>query len=108
MLDSLTSVLSPASTQTRSAAFLGNTQAAKAGATGGAPQDFTSMLVQMFNQTTESLNKAETTSIAAVQGKASVQQVVEAVTAADQSLQVAIAVRDKVTAAYLELSRMSI
>jgi flagellar hook-basal body complex protein FliE len=107
MLDSLTSVLSPTATQTPSPVFLGNTQAAKAGAA-GAPQDFTSMLVQMINQTTESLNKAETTSIAAIQGKASVQQVVEAVTAADQSLQAAIAVRDKVTAAYLELSRMSI
>ena len=39
-------------------------------------------------------------------GKASVQQVVEAVMSAEQTLQGAIAIRDKVVAAYLEISRM--
>jgi flagellar hook-basal body complex protein FliE len=34
--------------------------------------------------------------------------VVEAVLGAEQTLQAAIAVRDKITAAYLELSRMNI
>ena len=42
-----------------------------------------------------------------MQGKASVQQVVEAVMSAEQTLQSAIAIRDKVVAAYLELSRMA-
>jgi flagellar hook-basal body complex protein FliE len=37
-----------------------------------------------------------------------VQQVVEAVMAAEQALQSAIAVRDKVVSAYLEISRMQI
>ena len=44
----------------------------------------------------------------ALQGKASVQQVVEAVMSAERQLQTAIAVRDKVVAAYLEISRMAI
>jgi flagellar hook-basal body complex protein FliE len=47
-------------------------------------------------------------SIAGIQGKASTQQVVEAVMSAEQSLQTAVAIRDKVVAAYLELSRMAI
>ena len=42
------------------------------------------------------------------QGQASVQQVVEAVMSAEQTLQGAIAIRDKVVAAYLEISRMQI
>lgn len=41
-------------------------------------------------------------------GQASVQQVVEAVMSAEQSLQTALAVRDKVVAAYQEISRMQI
>ncbi len=50
----------------------------------------------------------EATSIAGVQGKATVQQVVEAVMAAEQTLQAGVAIRDKVVSAYLEISRMSI
>ena len=51
---------------------------------------------------------AETTSVAGLANKASVQQVVEAVMAAEQTLQTVIAIRDKAVAAYLEISRMSI
>jgi flagellar hook-basal body complex protein FliE len=51
---------------------------------------------------------AEAASISGVGGKANIQQVAEAVLAAEMTLQSAIAVRDKVTAAYLELSRMAI
>ena len=36
------------------------------------------------------------------------QQVVEAVMSAEQTLQAAIAIRDKVVTAYLEISRMAI
>jgi flagellar hook-basal body complex protein FliE len=43
-----------------------------------------------------------------MQGKMPVQQVVEAVLSAEQSLQTAIAVRDKVVAAYQEISHMAI
>lgn len=80
-------------------------QAAPAGST---PDDFSGMITQMITQTAEALHKAESTSVAAIQGQASVQNVVETVMNAEQMLQAAIAVRDKVTAAYLELSRMQI
>ena len=50
----------------------------------------------------------ESSSVAGIQGRASVQQVVEAVMSAEQTLQGAVAIRDKVVAAYLEISRMQI
>ena len=43
-----------------------------------------------------------------IQGKVSVQKVVEAVMSAERTLQTAVAVRDKVVAAYQEVSRMAI
>ena len=72
------------------------------------PENFSSMISQMIADTANALHQAETTSVAAVHGKAAVQDVVETVLSAEQSLQAAIAIRDKVTAAYLELSRMAI
>ncbi|MDP9137158.1 MAG: flagellar hook-basal body complex protein FliE, partial [Pseudomonadota bacterium] len=54
------------------------------------------------------VSNAEATSIAGIQGRATVQQVVESVMSAEQTLQGAIAIRDKVVAAYLEVSRMQI
>jgi len=70
--------------------------------------DFTSMLARMAADTSDTLKAAESVSVAGIKDKASVQQVVESVMAAEQSLQTAIAVRDKVVAAYLEISRMAI
>jgi flagellar hook-basal body complex protein FliE len=62
----------------------------------------------MITDTADVLRTAEATSIMGVRGQASVQEVVESVLAAEQALQAAIAIRDKVVAAYLELSRMAI
>ena len=56
----------------------------------------------------EKLRHAEAVSISGIKGMASTQEVVEKVMAAEQSLQAAIAVRDKVVSAYLEVSRMAI
>lgn len=70
--------------------------------------DFGALLGDMYASTANSVKTAEATSIAGIKGKASVQQVVEAVMNAEQSLQTAIAVRDKVVTAYLEISRMQI
>lgn len=74
----------------------------------GQATDFASMLGDLFTSTSNSVKTAEATSIAGIKGKATVQQVVEAVMNAEQSVQGAIAVRDKVVAAYLEISRMQI
>ena len=70
--------------------------------------DFGTMLTQLASHTASALHNAENVSVAGVQGRATVQQVVEAVMSAEQTLQGAVAIRDKVVAAYLEISRMQI
>lgn len=70
--------------------------------------DFASALARAALSAIDTLKDGEAAAISGVQGKASVQHVAESVMAAEQTLQTAIAVRDKVVAAYLELSRMQI
>jgi flagellar hook-basal body complex protein FliE len=55
-----------------------------------------------------SLERSEATVVAGLTGKASVQQVVEAVSTAELSLQKVTAVRDRVIAAYQEIARMPV
>ena len=54
------------------------------------------------------MKAGEKAAISGIQGKASVQQVVDAVMSAERSLQTAIAIRDKITGAYQDISRMAI
>jgi len=70
--------------------------------------DFGALLTELASNAAGLIRNAEAMSIAGIQGRASVQQVVEAVMSAEQTLQGAVAIRDKVVAAYLELSRMQI
>jgi flagellar hook-basal body complex protein FliE len=70
--------------------------------------DFSSMLGGAIADVAQQLKKAESVSIAGIKGMASTQDVVEQVMQAEQVLQASIAVRDKVVAAYLEISRMQI
>ncbi len=70
--------------------------------------DFASLVGQAVADLAHKLRGAEVTSIAGVRGEASLQEVVETVMSAEQSLQSAIAVRDKIVSAYLEISRMAI
>ena len=62
----------------------------------------------MAADTANTLRAGEATALAGINGQASTQQVVQAVMTTEQTLQSAIAIRDKVVAAFLELSRMSI
>lgn len=76
---------------------------------GGAQSaDFTQMLAQVAADAAGSLKAGEAAAISGIQGKASVQQVVDAVLTAERTLQTTIAVRDKIVAAYQEISRMAI
>lgn len=78
-------------------------------ATGGLlPADFSEVLSNLASSANVTLKTGEAMSLAGMQGKVSTQQVVSAVMEAEQTLQTAIALRDKAVAAYLELSRMSI
>lgn len=83
-------------------------QGSAGAATGVAKASFSDMMAQVATTAVDTLKAGEAASIAGIQGKASVQQVVEAVMSAEQTLQTAIAIRDKVVAAYQEISRMAI
>jgi flagellar hook-basal body complex protein FliE len=70
--------------------------------------DFAQTMASMAADAISTVKTGETTAIAGMQGKAPLQQVVQAVMQADQALQTVVAVRDKVVAAYQEISRMQI
>ncbi|MEM9635822.1 MAG: flagellar hook-basal body complex protein FliE [Pseudomonadota bacterium] len=73
-----------------------------------AESSFSDAMAQVSQGAIDKIKEGEATAIAGVDGQASVQQVVEAVMAAESTLQTAIAIRDKVVSAYQEVSRMSI
>lgn len=78
---------------------------------GALPVDQTSFsdtMAQVSLDAVQKVKQGEAAAIAGVDGQASVQQVVEAVMAAESTLKTAIAIRDKVVNAYQEISRMSI
>lgn len=81
-------------------------------ASGANPADiatsFTEALTNAVSKTADSLTNAQQLSIQALQGKGDTRHVVDAVLDAQQSLQTAIAIRDKIVSAYLDISRMSI
>ncbi|MGI9406994.1 MAG: flagellar hook-basal body complex protein FliE [Hyphomicrobiaceae bacterium] len=69
---------------------------------------FSSVLAEVTSGVVSDLRSGERAAISGMNGNASVQHVVEAVMTAEQTLQSAIAVRDKVVSAYQEISRMAI
>lgn len=73
-----------------------------------AGQGFESILKGLGANFTEALRTGESTAIAAIEGRASAQQAVMAAMEAEKSLQAALAIRDKVVSAFLEISRMQI
>lgn len=72
-----------------------------------APAGFNNVLAEV-GKAIDSLKAAEATSISGVQGGASLQEVVETVSSAEQSLHTALAIRDKAVSAYQALSQMAI
>jgi flagellar hook-basal body complex protein FliE len=69
---------------------------------------FESVMKQVTTDAIGTLKAGEAASISAIQGKESTRRVVEALMSAEQALQTAVAVRDKVVQAYQEVVRMSI
>jgi flagellar hook-basal body complex protein FliE len=69
---------------------------------------FDSVMKQVTTDAIGTLKAGEAASISAMQGKESTRKVVEALMSAEQALQTAVAVRDKVVQAYQEVTRMSI
>ncbi|MDA9406719.1 flagellar hook-basal body complex protein FliE [Bradyrhizobium sp. CCBAU 45384] len=69
---------------------------------------FDSVMKQVTTDAIGTLKTGEAASISAMRGKESTRKVVEALMSAEQALQTAVAVRDKVVQAYQEVVRMSI
>jgi len=91
------------------------TSAAGATATPAVPRttsipsaDFADVLAEMSTNALGTMKTGEAAAISGIEGKASVQQVVEAIMSAEQTLQTALAIRDKVVSAYQEISRMAV
>ena len=108
----LEAISSTAVTAGQAAARATETQAV-APATPGAVQStddlgFESVTKQVTTDAIGTLKAGEAASISAIQGKESTRKVVEALMSAEQALQTAVAVRDKVVQAYQEVVRMSI
>jgi len=75
---------------------------------GDVAASFADALSQAASKTVGTLENAEKMSIQALKGDADTRQVVDAVMDAQQALQTAVAIRDKIVSAYLEVSRMAI
>jgi flagellar hook-basal body complex protein FliE len=69
---------------------------------------FAAVMGNLGNAFVDNLKDAEKKSMDGMLGKAGVREVVESVMTADQTLQTAMAFRDKVVSAYLEVIKMPI
>ncbi|KXG84645.1 flagellar hook-basal body complex protein FliE [Agrobacterium bohemicum] len=69
---------------------------------------FASVLGGVATDAIDSLKKSEAMSFAGLQGKANTREVVDAVMQADQTLKTAVALRDKIVSAYLDIVKMQI
>ena len=80
-----------------------------AGAANASPTaSFASVLSDMASRTVDTLEHAEQVSVKALQGDVDAREVADAVMTAEQTLQAAVAIRDKIISAYMEISRMAI
>jgi flagellar hook-basal body complex protein FliE len=109
MIDQLLSVstrnaLSKLSETVNQTSLPGSTSAAPAA---GQPS-FDNVLSQLTGSVTGKLENAEAVSLKSMTGDVPTRDVVNAVMDAEKSLQTAIAIRDKIVQAYLEISRMPI
>ncbi len=92
----------------------GGAQAAGAAAVAPAPtqspdQDsFAQTFKDVAANARDTMRQGEAAAIAGLGGEATIQEVVEAMMGAEQQLRTALAIRDRVVAAYQEVSRMQI
>jgi flagellar hook-basal body complex protein FliE len=114
MIDSIQKVASlsltrdiGATSQLSTASELGAAQPSVGSAQNSATS-FASVLGNMATDTMNNLKNAEATSFEGIKGTANTRQVVDAVLQAEQSLQTAMAFRDKIVNAYLEVTKMQI
>ncbi len=76
-----------------------------AAAAGG---DFGQVMAKLASDTVHAMKGAETAAVNGVSGNVDLQSVVQSVMSAQESLQTALAIRDKSVAAFQEITRMTI
>jgi flagellar hook-basal body complex protein FliE len=74
----------------------------------GQGADFASLLTDAARDAAQTLRAAESVSMDGLAGRATIQDVVEGVMAAERTFNASLAIRDKLVASWLDLSRMSI
>ncbi|WP_420392732.1 flagellar hook-basal body complex protein FliE [Acuticoccus sp.] len=86
------------------------TRAAGVGAMAGGPatDNFAAMFEKVAVNARNAMQAGEAAAISGINGDTSVQNVVRAMMTAEQQLRAAVAVRDRVVAAYQEIARMQI
>lgn len=70
--------------------------------------NFEAMFAKIAANARDAMRAGEAAAISGVQGDTSVQKVVESLMTAEEQLRAAVAVRDRVVAAYQEIARMQI
>ena len=106
MIAALPAISSALSMLAPSGAVSSATQSAASAASAGG--DFGQVMAKVSTDAMQSLKTAESMAVDGIEGKTNVQGVVQAVMSAQESLQTALAVRDKTVAAFQEITRMSI
>ncbi|PDS35659.1 flagellar hook-basal body complex protein FliE [Rhizobium anhuiense] len=100
---SMTRALGAVDTE-NSASSSAATMPGTAGAANGV--SFASVMGNMASDAVSSLKGAESMSFAGIKGTATTREVVDSMLQAEQTLQTAIAIRDKVVSAFLEVTKM--
>ncbi len=86
----------------------GPAAAGRSSAAASAGADFAEALKAAAGEAVQTLQKSELTAIAGIEGKADIQTVVDQVMAAERTLSATMAIRNKLVAAWQEISRMQI
>ena len=109
MIESIKSVSTAFTANPLSGVMNESTSTSTAATVGAEPaMSFAKVMGEMAQETVDTLKLSETKSFEGIRGTASTREVVDAVMNAEQALQTAIAIRDKVVTAYLEVARMQI
>lgn len=76
--------------------------------TGQSPKDFSAMVGEAASQAVSAVREGDGMAIKGLTGEASLQQVVQATMAMEQTVQVSVALRDKLVEAYQDVMRMPV
>lgn len=110
MIDSIKTVGSLSATRGLDEAFSSKAASANSQLAPGENSgvDFASVIGGMASDAVNNIKQAEISSFQGLKGQATTREVVDAVLNAEQSLQTAMALRDKIVSAYLEITKMQI